>query len=133
MAELVIALAVGGILMTIAVSAVAPVMSNLQVRSAQNGFVSIVGKARALAIEQGAETVFHVDFAGDSAWIEGVNESHDFRKRDGVDVQSTASSIEMIMTPRGFARGASTSVTVQFIKGNASSQVTLLPLGQVVF
>ncbi|MEX0979642.1 MAG: GspH/FimT family pseudopilin [Gemmatimonadota bacterium] len=133
MVELVIVLMVGGVLMGIAIPTISPVMNNFQARSAQNSFVSIVGKARAQAIERGTEVRFYVNMAGDSAWVEGDDGAYRFRDRNGVDLQSTVGSIEMIMTPRGFARGTSSSVTVRFVRGSAQSEVTLLPLGQVVF
>lgn len=139
--EIVVALMIGGVLTSIAVKSVGPLVDRFAVRSARNSFVSMHAKSRALAIERGTATRLHLEAGGDSVWISRDGDfidSYHFGRRDKVDVQSTPEAIKICMTPRGYAEGSCNtppdeSVTINFHRGNEQSVVKIMPLGQVTF
>ena len=141
MVEMIIAISVGAILLTIALRGLGGTMSGLAVDNARQSFASLQAQARTYAIERGDRTILGVDPAGDTAWVETAGGTRvsflDFMEERGVDVEtSTSGIVTLCMDPRGFANvdcnsfGGST-VDVQFIQGAQSSTITILALGQL--
>ncbi|MFP3948616.1 MAG: Tfp pilus assembly protein FimT/FimU [Longimicrobiales bacterium] len=141
MVEMIITIAVGAILLSIALRGLGGTMSSLAVDNARQSFASLQAQARTYAIERGELTRLGVDPAGDTAWVQAAGGTRvsflDFMEERGVDVQtSTAGIITLCMNPRGFADvdcnsfGANT-VDVEFRQGGQSSTITILPLGQL--
>lgn len=138
--ELTIVLMVGVILASIAMNGYALIQSRMAVRGARDTFAALHSRARAYAVERGVRTLFNVDAAGDSVWItssgtriDGLN----FRDAMGVDIQSSPSSVNLCMTPRGFADTGcntfSSTVTFTFAQGAESTTLSMRTLGQLVY
>jgi prepilin-type N-terminal cleavage/methylation domain-containing protein len=137
--EVVIALLIGSILTSIALSGYGNARGRFAVRGARNTFVSLVARARAAAIEGGTTAQLIVYPGGDSVAVvrDGVTlESIHFQNEFKVDVQA-ASDITLCMSSRGYAADAcnsfTTPVTVTFQANADTASVRILPLGQVVF
>ena len=136
--EIVIALLIGSILTSIAMTSFGNARGSFAVRGAKNTFVSMVARARAQAIEQGESVWLIMDTAGDSAfvWYDSRNqETIRFGGELNVDVRG--SSFRLCMNTRGYAdpdcNSFSSILTVQFWQNADSTSVQLLPMGQVVF
>ncbi|NJD18213.1 MAG: prepilin-type N-terminal cleavage/methylation domain-containing protein [Gemmatimonadetes bacterium] len=137
--EVVIALLIGGILTSIALTGFGTARGRFAVRGARNTFASLQARARAAAIEGGTITRLIVYTGGDSVAIvrNGVRlESVHFRNEFNVDVRA-ASDITLCMSPRGYAADAcnsfTTPVTVTFAANADTASVRILPLGQLVY
>lgn len=138
--ELVIALLIGSILTTIALSSYGNARGRYAVRGARDTFASLHARARAQAIERGATVHLVVDVSGDSIflWSGGTNlETIHFADEFHVDVRSTVGRIRLCMNSRGYADTACNSFieppTVAFWQNADSSSVLILPLGQLVY
>lgn len=138
--ELVIALLIGSILTSIALSSYGNARGSFAVRGARNTFASLHARARAQAIELGQTVRVLVDVAGDSVvlWSDGVSlETVDFTDELNVDLQSTVGSFRLCMSPRGYAdtdcNTSSTTVTLSFWQNADSASLKILPLGQLVY
>lgn len=138
--EVMVALVVGTILISLTLDALGPLQARMANRSAQQMFLSVHARARAYAVERGRTTRFRVDMAGDSAWFTFAGdrvEKVDFRDRLGVDLQSSTASLTMCLTSRGFAdldcNSFGSPVTVDFVAGGETSSAEVQPAGQIVF
>jgi len=138
--ELVIALLIGSILTSVALSSYGNARGRFAVRGARNTFTSIHARARAQAIELGTNVRMIVDVAGDSValWSGGQTlESIHFDEELNVDIQSSGGSIRLCMNPRGYAdtdcNSFSTTVKVTFWHNADSASLNILPLGQLVY
>jgi hypothetical protein len=75
---------------------------------------------------------------GDSVWIFSngrVVENVRFAEEMGIDLQATAVTVRVCMSPRGYANtncnSFSSPVKMAFVQGAESETVEILPLGQV--
>ena len=130
-------LAVGAILVGIAMTAMAPARSAYAVRSARVTFGTLVSRARALAVERGGPVYFTVDPAGDSAWIRiDTTTVEVIRFRESMGVELGGSQATICMTARGIADPACGSapgpVNVSFNRSGRSAQATILAYGQYI-
>lgn len=137
--EVVIALLIGSILTSIALTGFGNARGRFAVRGARNSFVSLHARARAAAIEGGTIARLMVFPGGDSAVVvrNGVRlDGLDFRTEFNVDVQA-ASTVVLCMSPRGYASDTcnsfTTPVAVRFAFGADTASVQILPLGQLVY
>lgn len=138
--ELVIALVIGSILTSIALSSYGNARGRFAVRGARNTFASLHARARAQAIELGTTVRLTVDLAGDSValWA-GTDrlEVVDFGGELNVDVASSSGNLRLCMSPRGYAdtscNSFSSPVTLTFQAGADTASVQILPLGQLVY
>jgi prepilin-type N-terminal cleavage/methylation domain-containing protein len=138
--ELVIALLIGSILTSVALTSYGNARGRFAVRGAQNMFTSLHARARAQAIERGATVRLIVDVPGDSVylWSGGTNlETVHFADDLHVDVRSSVGNIVLCMNTRGYADPDCNNFTgtarVAFVQNADSVSVLLLPLGQLVF
>ena len=136
--ELLIVVAVGGILTTFVMVAFGNAQGHFAVRQARNTFASLHARARAQAIEFGTTTSLHVDAAGDSVWItrnDTTLETISFVDQFGVDLDGADASFELCMSPRGFGDSSCTSIsgltTLAFKQGDDEMYAQMLPLGQL--
>lgn len=136
--EMVIAIIVGGILLSISVAAFGAVESRTAVRQARNVFAGLHARTRAHAIEFGTTTLLEIDVGGDSVWIsrnDTTLETIRLGDEFGVDLTSGATRYTLCMSPRGYADTGCTSfntgVTLTFARGAKSMTATMLPLGQL--
>lgn len=138
--ELVIALLIGSILTSIALSSYGSARGRFAVRGARNTFVSVHARARAQAIELGSTVRLIVDVDGDSIalWNDGRTlESIHMGEELNVDIRSTSGTFRLCMNSRGYAdtdcNNFSGSPKVTFWHNADSASVTILPLGQLVY
>ncbi|HSG07804.1 MAG TPA: prepilin-type N-terminal cleavage/methylation domain-containing protein [Longimicrobiales bacterium] len=138
--ELVIALLIGGILTSIALSSYGNAQGRFAVRGARDTFASLHARARAQAIEKGATVRLMVDVTGDSIFLlsGGTNlETIHFADELHVDIRSSAGNLRLCMNSRGYADTAcnsfTTPPTVTFWQNADSTSVSILPLGQLVY
>ena len=110
--ELMVVLAIGAILSTVAIQSFADVQLRLQQRGAQRAFESLHNRARMMAIESGQTVEFHLDRVGDSIWIERndtiidrVNIEDEF----GVDLNATSAQMHICFNSRGFGDSSCSS------------------------
>lgn len=143
MIELVIAIVIGSILTTVALTRISSAQSRVAVRGAKSAYASVHARARAHGIEMGENVMLRVDAAGDSAWIDQggtVLEIVRFGAEQDVDMRVTGPSAPQTFTlcfsPRGYTDSTCNSmnsiVRVEFWQGPDSTSVFLLPLGQLV-
>lgn len=137
--ELVIAVLIGSILTSIALSSYGNARGAFAVRGARNTFASLHARARAQAIESGATILLVADVTGDSVYLsDGSNilESVDFGGELNVDVRA-AGNVRLCMNSRGYAdtdcNSFNSSATVTFAAGVDTASVQILPLGQLVY
>jgi prepilin-type N-terminal cleavage/methylation domain-containing protein len=138
--ELVIALLIGTILTSIALSNWGSARASMAVRGARNSFVTLEARARATAIEKGSTMRLHVNVDGDSAYIsDGTTtlESVHFAKEFHVDLRSSDGNLRLCMNSRGYGdencNSFSDPVTLQFWQNADSSSVEIRPLGQLIY
>lgn len=138
--EIIVVIAIGAILVSMAVRGFGDASSGMTVRGARESFAGLQARTRAIAIERGELTRLRIDTSNDRVWIEAADGSRidgiDLQQTRGVDVQSTAASpITLCMNPRGFADTTCNSFTgavdVEFVQGQRRVEVTILPLGQL--
>jgi prepilin-type N-terminal cleavage/methylation domain-containing protein len=136
--ELVIALLVGSILTSIALSTYGNAQGGFAVRGARNTFATMLARARAQAIEVGSRVQLFVDVAGDSIFLrQGTTnlETYHFDDELHVDLRSSVGSFRMCMNSRGYADTDcnSSTITLSFWQNADSTSVKILPLGQLVY
>ena len=133
--EVVLVLVIGGVLLDMSLKATGPVTAGLSVNLAQQSFVALLARARAHAVERGTTVDFHVDAAGDSAWIEIDDETLEVVRYAEVDLDAS-SGLTVCMSPRGRADTRCNSFsgveTVTFEARGESSSLDILPLGKVI-
>ncbi len=105
------------------------------VNAAQESVVALQARARAHAVERGTTVDFHLDPAGDSAWVEIDGETLEVARFDDVDLQASG-DITVCMSPRGIADTRCNSFsgveTVTFESRGESSSLDILPLGKLI-
>jgi prepilin-type N-terminal cleavage/methylation domain-containing protein len=138
--EVVIALLVGTILTSIALSSFAGARAGFAVKGARNTFASLEARARAKAIESGSTILLMVDVSGDSAYVStgaSTVETVRFAGEFHVDLRSGIGNFRLCMNSRGYAdtdcNSFSGSVNLEFWQNSDSATVTVLPLGQLVY
>lgn len=140
MVEMIVVVAVGAILVSMALRGFGDTTSRLAVQNARQSFAALQARARAYAVERGDLARFHTDPAGDSAWIESGGDRIDivrFGENRNVDIQSsTTGVITLCMNPRGFGETycnsfGSGTVDLSFVQGAETVSLTILPLGQL--
>lgn len=147
MVEMIMALLVGSLLMSIAAAGYSSASGPLNVRSAKTMYATLHQRARARSVELGETVLFYVDVAGDSAFIfapsQGVSDVTRFNEQLNVDLRSTANFM-LCMTPRGYAdydcgsfggfitATSSTAVQLEFWQNADSTSLMVLPMGQLV-
>jgi len=136
--EVLIVLVISTILMSMAVKAFGATSSNLAARQARNVFNGMAARARAQAIESGFTTMLVANIPGDSVWIFAngrVVENVRFSEEMGVDIQASATTVRLCMSPRGYANTNCNSfnsvVKMAFVQGAESEIIEILPLGQI--
>jgi len=143
MVEMVIAILIGSILTSIALSGLSSAQSGYATRGARTMYASLHARARAHGIERGENVMMHVDATGDSAWIEHdgeVLEMIHFDDAINVDLRVTGtsppSSFTLCFTPRGYTdpdcNTLSAGVRIGFWRGAVADSLFLLPFGQLV-
>ena len=129
--EVVSVLMIGGVLANTAMS----VTAWFSVNAARESLVALHARARAHAVERGTTVDFHLDPAGDSAWVEIDGETLEVARFDDVDLQASG-DITVCMSPRGIADTRCNSFsgveTVTFESRGESSSLDILPLGKLV-
>lgn len=138
--ELVIALLIGTILTSIALSSWGGARASFSVRGARNTFATLQARTRAQAIENGGTVRLLVSTSGDSVTItDGTTtyETVNFMDQFHVDLKSSTGGFRLCMNSRGYGDSGCTSfsstVTLQFWQGGDSATVKILPLGQLVY
>ncbi|MDA0312894.1 MAG: prepilin-type N-terminal cleavage/methylation domain-containing protein [Gemmatimonadetes bacterium] len=140
--ELVIALMIGSILTSIALSSFGNSTARFSVSGARNAFVSLHARARASAIERGTTATLFIDLGADTAAVvrqDTVIARIDFMKEFNVNLSNSNTRLLLCMSPRGYADDGCTSFsaaqTLRFIFRNSSDTVSvdLLPLGQLIW
>jgi type II secretory pathway pseudopilin PulG len=144
--DMVTALLIGGILVTIALTSVRTAQGRFAVRNARTMYATLHQRARARSVEMGETVLFFVDTAGDSAFIltpsSGLSDVTRFRSQLNVDLRGP--NYMMCMTPRGYAdyncgsyggmvtATSSSTIRLQFWQNADSTSVLVLPMGQLV-
>lgn len=139
--ELVIALLIGSILTSIALSSYHNARGGFAVRGARNTFASLTARARAQAIESGSNIRLVVDVSGDSIFLWDGSQNLETVRLDEelhVDMRSSVGDFGLCMNSRGYADPdcnsfGSSTVTLQFWQNADSASVKILPLGQLVY
>ncbi len=138
--ELVIALLIGSILTSIALSSYGNARGGFAVRGARTTFATLHARARAQAIEAGSMMRLFVDMKGDSAFIwDGTKnlETIHFADEFHVDLRGSDGSMRICMNSRGYAdtgcNSFSSTVSLQFWQNADSASVNVMPLGQLVY
>lgn len=137
--ELIIAIMIGAILTSMAVKGFGSTSTSLAASQARNVFNGMAARARAQAIESGTRTILIASITGDSVMILGqggqIVENVRFAEELSVDIQASATTIRLCMSPRGYAdtncNSFSSTITVTFVAGSSSESLDILPLGQI--
>ena len=135
--EVMIALAVGLTLLSMAGQALSPVREATALRSADYAVQYLVSRTRSTAIKRGETVRLHIDPVGDTAWIQAGNTQvtrFDFGLELRADVLAGA-AITVCMTARGTGDpncSYPNPAIVGLKVGEALRYVTILPSGQVV-
>ncbi len=146
--EMIVVIAIGGVLTSIAILAFSQVQGQLATRSAQNNFLSLHAQARAVAVERGVPVQLVIDAGGDEVRIEWtgpdglevlnrLNLGQEFDVNVTIPSGSTTSPARVCFTARGIANpgcGTVTEITRVRLQRGAGDQgireVEILPLGQ---
>lgn len=139
--EVVIALLIGSILTSIALSGFGNARSRFAATGARNTFHALHARARAQAIEMGAPVRLMVYPPGDSVVLLDTADVRltgvDFEEEFHVDLRSSAPSLRLCLTPRGYADTAcnsfNTAARLEFWQGGDSATLQILPLGQLIY
>lgn len=143
--EMLVVIAVGGILAAVAVASFGGIQGQMGVRGAQNALLSMHAQTRALAVERGGRARLMVesgtgnvviDLLTDPAGVPTVIERRNFPALYNVTVTTEPAPVVVCMTPRGYADPGCNSYgqrgIVRISGRGGSSQVDFLPLGQAV-
>jgi prepilin-type N-terminal cleavage/methylation domain-containing protein len=139
--ELVIAIAVAGILMAI----MAPQFRLLQDRrgatAARDAVIRLASTSRMLAVERGRSVLMEVDPESKRAWAVAAGTADtltliDLRREFGALVATDAGKLTVCYNSRGYATGAcsvglNNGAMVVFTRGTSQATAAVLPLGQV--
>lgn len=134
--EMIVVITIGGILASIVFTTFSRVQGQLGTRSAQTNFLSLHAQARSLAVERGQMARFIVTEDTGRVRIEvGTDVINELSLADEFDVtMDSGGDFTHCFSPRGIAdlgcTTFSTVRTVTFTRGNRTTQVALLPLGQ---
>lgn len=138
--ELVIALLVGILLTSIALSSYQGAKAGYALQGSQSSFVTLHARARAGAIERGTRARLYVDAGADTVAVvrnDTVMASVHFLGAYGVDLRTATTPLVLCLGPRGYADEGCTSFTtaqtVTFTRGGSSASLEMLPLGQLVY
>ncbi|TVP42053.1 MAG: prepilin-type N-terminal cleavage/methylation domain-containing protein [Gemmatimonadales bacterium] len=135
--EMIVVIAIGGVLASIVTLSFSRVQGQMATRSAQSNFLSLHAQARALAVERGVTSQFAVvDATGlvtvrvGSNVVNQVNLTSEFAVT--VATSGGGGGFTQCFTPRGIAdlNCVTAARTVTFTRGDRSTQVEVLPLGQ---
>ncbi|MEX2467728.1 MAG: type II secretion system protein [Gemmatimonadota bacterium] len=141
--ELIIAILVGSILTTIAMTQISGAQGRIAVKGARTTYASVHARARAHGIEMGENVMLHVESTGDSIWIEhdgDVLEKIHFGDEQNVDLRITPTgsptSFTLCFSPRGYTdvncNTTNAILRIEFWQHSDSSTVLMLPMGQLV-
>jgi len=138
--EIVIALVIGSILTSIALSSYRNAQGRFAVRGARTTFVAMHARTRATAIERGTTVRLVIDAGGDSIMItRGATtvEKIRFGRELHVDIQSASGNLLLCMNARGYSDSGctnfSSTVTVTFRQNADTASLRIFPLGQLVY
>lgn len=135
--EMTLAMAIGLVLFSATVKAMAPVRESSAMRSSDQVMRVLMSRARAEAIERGATVLMRVDPVGDSAWLEAAGQQidrFDFHSELAVDVFAQT-DVTVCMTPRGVSDSNCNQPSlpvVGFKAGGAATYIKILPSGQLI-
>jgi len=143
MVELVIAIVIGSILTTVALSQISGAQTRIAVRGAKTAYASIFARARAHGIEMGENVLLRFDANGDSVWIDHggtVLETMRFGEEQDVDLRATPTgapaTFDLCFSPRGYTdtdcNSMNSILRIEFWQGQDSTSLLQLPLGQLV-
>lgn len=140
--ELIIAIVIGSILTTIALSQLSGAQTRIAVRGAQTTYAAIHYRARVHGIEKGRNVMLHVDVAGDSVWIEDDGDTLEMIRfgDDNLDMRisspSSLTGYTLCFSPRGYTdTGCNTSnslIRMHFAQGAEVTSLWVMPLGQLL-
>ncbi len=142
--ELIVAIAVGSILTSIALTQISGAQGRVAVKGARTTYAAVHARARAHGIEMGQNVRLHVESAGDSIWIEHdgeVLEKIRFANEHRVDLRVTLNgaptTFTLCFSPRGYTDPNCNSTNsihrIGFWQGSDSSTLIMLPMGQLAF
>ncbi len=104
--EMVIVIAIGSILMSIAFSAFGDVQQRTALNQSQRVLQAMYARARALSIESGDPVHFRLNGPADSAAVvrnDSVLEFYLFEEELGIDLYVSGNTAQMCLTPSGTA------------------------------
>lgn len=136
--EVVIVLAIGGVLSGLAIYSFGAMRGSMSVNSARGTFLTMLSATRATAVERGTLMRLVADPDAGTISIEEGCDGGDVVRSQSVDVtiEVDGDVFAVCMTPRGYADPSSNSFddegTISFSEGGEVVQVTVLSLGQVI-
>lgn len=140
--EMVVVVAIVGVLSTITIQRIGPAKSQYSVRSSRTALATMVQRARAHAVEGAGLTRLVMDNVNDVAYlIQGADTLETLRVSDEFDADMSTSggaNAEWIcMNSKGYADTRCTSfsnrLTVSFTINEYSDSLAILPMGQVIY
>jgi prepilin-type N-terminal cleavage/methylation domain-containing protein len=136
--ELVVVIAVSGVLVSLAMDSIGSARRVTSVRGAAENLIALGARARAMAIGRGVNATVMVDIVGDSAWLTQKGERLEvihFATEFKVDVRGYQDVFRICMTPQGLADADCNSYTgirnIVFANEWHAREVKLFPLGQM--
>ena len=142
--ELIVVIAVGSILTSIALTQISGAQGRIAVKGARTTYAAVHARARAHGIEMGQSVMLHVESAGDSIWIEhdgDVLEKVRFAGEHRVDLRITPTgaptTFTLCFSPRGYTdpncNTTNSILRIEFWQAADSSTLLMLPMGQLAF
>lgn len=136
--ELVVVVAISGVLVSIAMDSVGSARRVTSVRGAAENLIALGARARAMSVGRGVPAFVFVDMVGDSAWMTQSGERLEvihFDTKYKVDVRGYKNLFRICMSPRGFADADCNNFTgvrnIVFANEWHAREVKLFPLGQM--
>lgn len=136
--ELVVVVAISGVLVSMAMDTVGSARRTTSVRGAAENLIALGARARAMAVGRGVSAFVVVDMVGDSAWMTQNGERLEvihFDTKYKVDVRGYRDLFRICMSPRGFADADCNNFTgvrnIVFANEWHAREVKLFPLGQM--
>jgi prepilin-type N-terminal cleavage/methylation domain-containing protein len=138
--ELVIVLALGGIIAGVAINTFVNAQSRMGPRSAQSEFLTMHAHTRSMAVARGQTARLIVDTGSSVVSIVVAGETvrtRNFQDAYGVEMESDPTGgFQMCMTPRGYAEPNCNTYAqearIRFLRGGQATGVVLLPMGQAL-
>jgi prepilin-type N-terminal cleavage/methylation domain-containing protein len=141
--ELLLIIAVSGVLSMIAISQVGDYVARQGARNARDEFVYMAARARAAAIERSVVVRLEVDPATDRVWVvtnrSGVGDTLEVRRYTADENTTITTGDGAVLTvcysPRGYATSCtsiSAELAVDFTRGTRTASALVRPLGQVL-